>query len=92
MAVALLWVTVNRRKAKQAYGVPNNPLWLDALVVLVPVLLVFAFTAAMNAYRIPSKDEPQGIPIPVLIWAAVAFGLSFLVHRTRFGQIGRAHV
>ncbi len=86
MAIALLWVTVNRRKAKESYGVPNNPLWLDALVVLVPVLLVFAFTAAMNAYRIPSKDEPQGIPIPVLIWAVVAFGLSFLVHRTRFGR------
>ena len=28
----------------------------------------------------------SGIPIPVLIWAAVAFILSFLVHRTRFGR------
>jgi len=47
---------------------------------------VVAFAAAMNAYRISSKPEPQGIPIPVLIWAAVALILSFIVHRTRFGR------
>jgi D-xylose transport system permease protein len=40
----------------------------------------------MNAYQISSKPEPQGIPIPVLIWAAVALILSFIVHRTRFGR------
>jgi D-xylose transport system permease protein len=79
-------VTLSRRGAKKSYGVPNNPLWVDALIVLVPILILLAFTAAMNAYRIPSKDAPQGIPIPVLIWAVVAFVLSFLVHRTRFGR------
>jgi len=40
----------------------------------------------MNAYQIPNKAEAQGIPIPVLIWAAVAMVISFLVHRTRFGR------
>jgi D-xylose transport system permease protein len=86
MSVALLWVTWSKRRAKSAYGVPNNPLWLDALVVLVPVVIVLGFAATMNAYRIPNKDAPQGIPVPVLIWAVVAFSLSFLVHRTRFGR------
>ena len=47
---------------------------------------VFAFAAAMNSYQISSKTEPQGIPIPVLIWAVVAIVLSFIVHRTRFGR------
>ncbi len=47
---------------------------------------VLAFAAAMNSYQISSKTEPQGIPIPVLIWAAVAVVLSFIVHRTRFGR------
>lgn len=86
MCAALVWTMISKRRAKNAYEVPNNPLWLDAIVVLAPVLIVLAFTASMNGYRIPSKDAPQGIPIPVLIWAAVALGLSFLVHRTRFGR------
>jgi D-xylose transport system permease protein len=86
MAAALLWGMVSRRSAKQAYGVPNNALWLDTLITLVPIVIVLGFTAIMNAYRIPNKDAAQGIPIPVLIWAAVAFSLSFLVHRTRFGR------
>jgi D-xylose transport system permease protein len=86
MGAALLWGMVSRRSAKQAYGVPNNALWLDALITLVPIVIVLGFTATMNAYRIPNKDAAQGIPIPVLIWAAVAFSLSFLVHRTRFGR------
>ena len=86
MGAALLWSMVSRRRAKQIYGVPNNALWLDALITLVPIVIVLGFTAMMNAYRIPNKDAAQGIPIPVLIWAAVAFSLSFLVHRTRFGR------
>jgi D-xylose transport system permease protein len=86
MCVALLWSTVSKRRAKDRYGVPNNPLWLDAAIVLLPVVIVLAFTATMNGYQIPSKEAPQGIPIPVLIWALVALGLSFLVHRTRFGR------
>ena len=55
-------------------------------MVLVPCLIVLGFVAAMNAYQIPNKDAPQGIPIPVLIWITVALAVSFLVHRTRFGR------
>lgn len=84
-AVLAAWMLA-RRRARRRYEVPNNPAWLDALLVLVPVAIVLGFAATMNAYRIPNKDAPQGIPVPVLIWAAVAFGLSFLVHRTRFGR------
>jgi len=86
LSLLLVWSTYNKRRANAAYETPNNPLWLDALVVLIPVAMVLAFTGTMNAYRIPSKDVSQGIPIPVLIWAVVAFSLSFLVHRTRFGR------
>eukprot|EP01041_Mallomonas_annulata_P033698 gene33698-56357_t len=75
-----------KRRAKASYDVPNNPLWLDALIVLVPVAIILGFVTAMNNYQIMNKDAPQGIPIPVLIWAAVALVLSFIVHRTRFGR------
>ena len=86
MVLALLYQTWSRRSANDRYETPNNPLWLDALIVLVPSLLVCGFAAAMNSYQIPSKDAPQGVPIPVLIWAGVALTLSFIVHRTRFGR------
>ncbi len=86
VCVGLIFSTISRRRAKQAYSVPTNPLWLDAGLVLIPMLLVVVFAAVMNAYQIPNKDEPQGIPIPVLIWGAVALFVSFLVRRTRFGR------
>jgi D-xylose transport system permease protein len=86
MCLALLWVAFRKRAANDAYGVPNNPFWLDLLVAVVPMLIVLTFTATMNAYKIPNKEAPQGIPVPVLIWAAVAFFMSFIVHRTRFGR------
>lgn len=86
LVAALVLQTVLRRRAKAAYDVPNPPLWLDALVAAVPALIVVGFVATMNAYQIPSKDEPQGVPIPVLIWGSVALVLSFIVHRTRFGR------
>ncbi len=84
--MALAGHTWAQRRTKASYGVPNNPVWLDALLVVVPAALVLAFVAAMNLYQIPGKEAAQGIPIPVLIWAAVVLTLSFIVHRTRFGR------
>lgn len=86
MCAALVLSRFSQRRAKLAYGVPTNPLWIDALLTAVPVVIVLGFVAVMNAYHIPNKDAPQGIPIPVLIWVAVALFVSFLVHRTRFGR------
>ena len=86
MCVGLVASTISKRQAKKTYGVPVNPAWLDAAIVLIPIVVVLAFVAVMNAYQIPNKPEPQGIPIPVLIWGAVAMFVSFLVHRTRFGR------
>ena len=86
MVLALVAQTLAKRRANTRYETPNNPLWLDAVVVCVPATIVLAFVCAMNSYQIPSKDAPQGVPIPVLIWAGVALTLSFIVHRTRFGR------
>ena len=86
IVLALMAQAWARRRANTAYELPNNPLWLDAVIVLVPVGIVLAFVTAMTSYQIPGKDAPQGIPVPVLIWASVALVLSFIVHRTRFGR------
>ena len=86
MCVALVYAMFSKRTAKKAYGVPTNSLGMDVMIVLVPVIIIMAFVAVMNSYHIPNKPEAQGIPIPVLIWGAVALFVSFLVHRTRFGR------
>jgi D-xylose transport system permease protein len=86
IVVVLVLHTWSKRRAKTAYEVPNNPLWLDTITVLIPAAIVLAFVGTMNSYQIFNKEAPQGIPIPVLIWAAVALILSFIVHRTRFGR------
>jgi D-xylose transport system permease protein len=86
VSLALLLNAGLKRRARQKYGVAATPLWMDLLLVAVPIALLLSFTAAMNHYQISSKEAPQGIPVPVLIWAAVAAGLSFIVRRTRFGR------
>ena len=86
MGLAIVFGVVNKRRMQRRFSVPSNPLWVDALIAAVPIVIVIGFAAAMNAYKIPNKDAPQGIPIPVLIWAAVALVLSFIVRRTRFGR------
>jgi len=75
-----------RRRAKQRYEVPTNPFLVDVALALIPIAVVLGFVAVMNAYQIPGKDDAQGVPIPVLIWGAVAVFMAFLVKRTRFGR------
>jgi len=86
VSLGLLVRAIQKRRTRQHHGVATDPLWMEALLVGVPIALLLAFASAMNHYQISSKTEPQGIPVPVLIWAVVAGGLSFLVHRTRFGR------
>jgi len=86
LCLGLIVSMVTKRRAKKAYGVPTSSALVDAVIVLIPIAIVLAFVAVMNAYQIPNKPEPQGIPIPVLIWGAVALFISFLVHKTRFGR------
>jgi D-xylose transport system permease protein len=86
MCSLLLGSLWSKRHANAKYGVVSIPIWMDALLIAVPMLIIIAFTATMNAYKIPSKAVAQGIPIPVLIWTLVVLTLSFIVHRTRFGR------
>lgn len=86
ISLVIAWSMLSRRRAKKRYEVPTNPLAVDVLFALIPIAIVLGFVAVMNAYQIPGKDDAQGVPIPVLIWGAVAVFMSFLVHRTRFGR------
>jgi D-xylose transport system permease protein len=86
ISVAILFGMYSKRRAKQRYDVPVNPLAVDLLLALVPIVMVLGFVAVMNSYQIANKPEPQGIPLPVVIWGAIAISMSFLVKKTRFGR------
>lgn len=82
----LAWNTAQRRRLALRHGFAPRPLLLDVLYTGFFALAILAFVAAMCAYRIPSKEAPQGIPNPVLIWGAVVVLIAFLVNRTSFGR------
>ena len=82
----LAWNTLQRRRLAVQHGFAPRPLLLDVLYTGFFALAVLAFVAAMCGYRIPSKDAPQGIPNPVLIWGVVVALIAFLVNRTSFGR------
>jgi len=86
ICAGILFNRLTQRRAKIRFDVPVNPFWLDTILALIPCVLVVAFVAIMNAYQIPNKPDAQGIPIPVLIWGAVAGLMGFIVRRTRFGR------
>ena len=86
ISLCIVLSMIAKRRSKQRYDVPTNPLGLDIALSLIPIVLVMGFVAVMNAYQIPGKDDAQGVPIPVLIWGAVAVIMAFIVHRTRFGR------
>lgn len=77
---------LQRRRQQRTRGLPPRPLWFDAAVTVLLCAATLGFAAAMSSYRIGDKPQAQGIPVPVLVWAVVVMGVSFLVNRTRFGR------
>ena len=86
LAALLCWGTVQTRRAKARHGFPLRPIAVDLAFTAGLLVLLAAFTAAMCAYQLPGKPSGQGIPAPVVIWAAVVIAVAFIVRRTRFGR------
>ena len=86
ICIGIIASRINNRRAKQRFEVPVNPVWLDTVLTLLPCVIVIGLVMVMNAYHIANKPDAQGLPIPVLIWGAVALFMAFLVRRTRFGR------
>ena len=86
LAGLLCWGTVQTRRAKARHGFPLRPIAVDLAFTAGLLVLLAAFTAAMCAYQLPGKPSGQGIPAPVVIWAAVVIAVAFIVRRTRFGR------
>jgi len=86
MSALVVWKTVQRRRSEATHGIPSRPLPVDIAFSTFFAAVILGFVATMNAYQIPTKTAPQGIPNPVLIWAAVVAFIAFIVNRTSFGR------
>ncbi len=88
IAVLILWQTLAGRLRRQKNGFAVRPMWAEALVTGLTLLIVLGFVLVMNAYPVPGTDPPvgSGIPIPVLIALAVLGFLNWMTRNTRFGR------
>lgn len=85
--VALLWgwQWLQRRAQRRAGGEPGD-LRHELLKGGLAALAVLGTVAVFNAYRLEGEVQGQGLPLPLVIWAAVVLLLGFIAKHTRFGR------
>jgi D-xylose transport system permease protein len=74
----ILFLVFRQHKSHKMYGEGEASLGADLVKALLPIIGVVAFIVVMNSYA--------GIPIPVLIFLAVAFFGFFITNNTTFGR------
>jgi D-xylose transport system permease protein len=82
---ALLWLTINRNRARRRFGLPVPGLGPTVARVLVPSAVVVGFIYLMNSYEI-APGKYAGIPIPVIIFLTIALAGAFITQNTTFGR------
>lgn len=84
--IALIWgwQIVQRRALVRAGGTPDGKAGL--IPGVLGTLAVIAVVAVFNAYKIEGQEQGQGLPLPLVIWAAVVIVLAFIAKHTRFGR------
>ncbi len=88
VAALLIWQMITARIRRQKHGFSVRPVWAEALVMGVTLLVILAFVIVMNAYPLPGSDPPvsAGIPVPFLIALGVLGFLYWMTRSTRFGR------
>jgi D-xylose transport system permease protein len=85
VAVLWGWQWVQRRAQVRAGGVPGD-IKHELLKGALAALAVFGSVGVFNAYRLEGQEQGQGLPLPLVIWAAVVLVLGFIAKHTRFGR------
>jgi D-xylose transport system permease protein len=84
IAVIWGWHLMQRRATARAGGEAEGKSGLIGAVL--STLAVIAVVVLFNAYRIEGQEQGQGLPLPLVIWAAVVIVLGFVARHTRFGR------
>ena len=82
---AIVWVTINRNRARRRFGLPVPRGWTTIARVLVPSFVVIGFVYLMNSYEL-APGTYAGIPVPVIIFLAIALAGAFVTQNTTFGR------
>src|SRR5258705_11094158 len=83
---AIVWVTINRNRARRRFGLPVPRGWTTIARIVVPSAVVVGFIYLMNSYEL-APGTYAGIPVPVLIFLPIALAGPFLTKNTTFGRI-----
>ena len=82
---AIVWMTIARSRARRRHGLGVSSLWATVASALVPSFIVVGFIYMMNAYEL-APGVKAGVPVPVIIFLAIALAGSFLTQNTTFGR------
>ena len=86
IAVAVIvWLTINRNRARRRHGLEVPKTTTTALRVVVPAAVVVGFIYLMNSYEL-APGRYAGIPVPVIIFLAIALAGAFVTQNTTFGR------
>jgi len=81
----IIFMTLSRNRARKRHGLGTPSLGVTLARVLVPIAVVVGFIFMMNSYEL-SPGVKAGIPVPVIIFLAIALAGAFLTQNTTFGR------
>jgi D-xylose transport system permease protein len=82
---AIVWLSLARSRTRRRHGLAEPGLGPKLLRILGPSLVVMGFIYMMNSYEI-APGRYAGIPVPVIIFLAIALVGAFLTQNTTFGR------
>jgi D-xylose transport system permease protein len=82
---AIVWLNISRNRARKRHGLAATGISATLLKIVGPSIAVIVFIYMMNAYEI-GPGRYAGIPVPVIIFLAIALAGAFLTQNTTFGR------
>lgn len=83
--IAIVWLTINRNRARRRFGLTMPRMTTTVARILIPSLVIMGFIYLMNSYEL-APGRYAGIPIPVIIFLAIALAGAFVTQNTTFGR------
>ncbi len=82
---AIVWLSLARSRTRRRHGLADPGMGQKLLRIIGPSVVVVGFIYMMNAYEI-APGRYAGIPVPVILFLAIALIGAFLTQHTTFGR------